>query len=129
MIVNLIITIIIEALVMAGLTKSAEWCRYNLYCNLVTNPIINLFIRLWLYCYWLIVYGYVPYWGVVTANLGFIDYYLPFILGEAAVIFAEMFIYEIITKSNRKKCLLYSVITNGVSAIIGIIIMLVGDFN
>lgn len=120
MIFALIATIIIEALVMWLLTKSGKWCKYNFYCNLVTNPLLNIFIFLFARFYVFIKTG-----SIVLIRAGgdsFWEYYLPLFIGEIAVLFSEMKLYELMTGEERKTCFKYSLITNLVSATFGIIL-------
>lgn len=108
MLLPLILTILTEGLVMYMLTHSGVWCKYNLYCNMVTNPLINLAVRV---TYRLFQNPIPSFW-------------LPLIAGEVAVVYAEMRIYEEITLNSRGICFKYSLVTNSVSALIGLIIVI-----
>lgn len=110
MLLALILTILIEWVVMWLLTHSINMCKYNLYCNLVSNPLFNLFM------------GFTGY--LLNSRLGLgsgLCYFIPFFIGEPLVFWFEMKIYMLITYKDRRECLRLSVITNGISAIAGVI--------
>jgi len=113
LIIALVLTIIIEAAVMYLLTQSWEWCRFNLYCNLVTNPLLN---------FALLGTGYV-FKGMEDSVLrALLSYYVPLVIGEAVVFYSEGWLYSLMTDCPKKKCYRLSVITNAVSAAIGLVI-------
>lgn len=123
MIFALILTIAVEAIVMWLLTKSKEWCKYNVYCNMVTNPLLNIFVFLFVR-----ISAFIRTGGIFLfyfSNNDLYDYYLPMVIGEIFVVIAEMKIYELLTKEKRSLCFKYSLITNLVTAILGVIINVV----
>ena len=114
MILALVLTIIIEWVVMWLLTHSVAMCKYNLYCNMVTNPILNLIL------------SGVMYFLSEKMMLGASEcYFIPLIILEPAVVFSEMAIYRLITGKRKKECFKLSLLTNLVSALAGILWFLV----
>lgn len=114
MIIALVLTILIEGPVMLKLTSDKEWVKYNLYCNLVTNPILNVILAL--------LREVVPYRSQVQKML--LTYYLPLTVLEVVVVFVEAWFYTLMTNETKKECFRRSLITNGVSAGVGIIVSL-----
>ena len=110
MIRTLIMTIIIEWVVMWLLTHSIDMCKYNLYCNLVTNPIMNLLLG----CAMLAC----KRWFAMTETA---SYFIPLMILEPIVVFAEMQILKLITREASARCFKLSFITNAVSALIGVV--------
>lgn len=105
LILALTLTIIIEGIVMLILTRSLEWVKFNLYVNLVTNPVLNI-------SFWLIFY----FFGVA--------YRLPvYIVGEILVIVVESLFYILMSHENLKICLLRAAATNAVSVLLGALIL------
>lgn len=99
MLFALAVTIVIEGIVMLGLTRTMRWVYYNLLCNMVTNPVLNLAVTIILR----ITGGGRPaYWACV-------------VIGEAAVVVSEAELYHVMTGEKRGKCYLRSFVTNGIS--------------
>ncbi len=112
MLIALVTTVFIEGLVMFFLTRSKEWVKYNLYCNLVTNPLLNLALVGINY-----IFGGIE--NPVTKVV--VTYYIPVIILEAIVFFVEGLLYSLMADAEKKQCFRLSVITNAISATIGII--------
>jgi len=108
----LLVTILAEALTMYFLTKSKEWVSYNFYCNIVTNPLLNLAL-----------YGTHILFRNLTSPLlvALFGYYIPLIILEAVVFWSEGYLYTLMTDTDTKKCFRLSIISNSVSAALGII--------
>lgn len=112
MLIALVTTVFIEGLVMYFLTKSKEWVKYNLYCNLVTNPLLNFALMGIKY-----LFGNI---GNPIAKV-MVTYYIPVIILEAIVFFVEGLLYSLMADATKKQCFRLSIITNAVSAAAGII--------
>lgn len=123
MVFALVSTILIEAFVMWRLTRSKQWCTYNLYCNMVTNPLLNIFIFVYVRIRQLVRTGSFPLY--YSSFNDFQGYYLPMIIGEVLVVYSEMRIYELLTKENKSVCFRYSLITNLVSTLFGVVLKIV----
>lgn len=98
----LIATILIEGIVTILVTRSWKWVWYNFLCNIVTNPLLNLSISFFvnkIYGSWIYV----------------------FIIGEAVVLFSEMWLLKLMSGETYKKCFFISLITNLVSCVAGLI--------
>lgn len=102
----LLLTIFIEAIAMFALTRSSSWVFYNLLCNLVTNPTLNVIL-------FLLLIFYVP----TTI------YYAGVIIGEILVLFAETLLYKLLTTSGYRTCFLRSLITNLCSFLFGLLLL------
>ena len=123
MVFALVSTILIEAFVMWRLTGSKQWCTYNLYCNMVTNPLLNIFIFVYVRIRQLVKTGSFPLY--YSGFNDFQGYYLPMLIGEVLVVYSEMRIYELLTKENKSVCFRYSLITNLVSTLFGVVLKIV----
>lgn len=102
----LILTIFIEAAAMFVLTRSAVWVFYNLLCNLVTNPILNLLLAVLM---------------LFTDSAAI--YYAALALGEGAVLAAEAKIYRLLSDESYPLCFRRSLITNLLSFLLGSILL------
>lgn len=123
MIAALIETIIIEALVMWIITKSPLWCKYNLYCNLVTNPLLNLF--LFFITRFIGLFRTGAFTFIYISSHQFTDYYIPMLVGEIIVVLAEAKLYERLTNETKSICFKRSLITNLISVTCGLIINII----
>lgn len=112
MITALIITIITEIIVVYVLTKSKEWAKYNLLCNMLTNPLLNMSL-----------------WGLsflgrniesMASRLVW-TYYLPLVILEILVIWSEGYLYGLMSEYPSKICYRVSIITNCVSIVVGLL--------
>lgn len=102
----LFLTIVIEGLVMLALTGSKKWVYYNLLVNLVTNPLLNIALGiLWLF----------------SSNR--VLYRVAVAIGEVAIFVGEAVLYRAMTGELRKKCYIRSIVTNGLSFLLGLLIM------
>lgn len=104
MIYALVLTIIIEGVAMFILTRSKEWVKCNILCNMVTNPILNISLFVLVY-----------FTGLSWYSLGVF-------IGEAIVFTSEALLYKLMTGKGILKCIIYSVITNALSLVLGNII-------
>ena len=120
----LIITIVLEGALMLLLTRSLKWAQYNLYCNLVTNPILNL-------CLMFIPYFAARKSGFDAAGIGplsleapavmTLSYNITFIAGEIIVLITEGLLYRLLTKEKYIKCFALSLFTNAFSMAAGLL--------
>lgn len=91
---------------MLALTRSKEWVYYNLLCNLVTNPTLNLTLNFVVY----------PLFGTFAA------YRIGVAIGELLVFVGEAHLYRAMSGEVRSKCYMRSLITNGASFLLGLLI-------
>lgn len=99
--VALLTTVVIEGAVMLALTRNWNWVRQNLYCNLVTNPLLNLT---------LVLLRPAQFRWLLIAVL------------ELAVLFGEAGLYRAMSGTRFRRCLLYSFVTNAASFAAGFLI-------
>lgn len=112
----LFLTLVIESLVMLALTRSKKWVYYNLLCNLVTNPTLNIL---------LIVIAKITdnfYEWIFESDFNII-YYICVAIGEVLVVIGEAHLYRAMTGETRGKCYIRSLVTNGASFFIGLLLM------
>lgn len=118
MLIALLLTIVIEDVVTRFLTHSGEWEKYNLYCNCITNPIVNLlllFISTNLQS--------LEIFSNCTKREQFLFFYLlPLLPLEILVVFTETCFYRFMSGEDQKKCFKISLVTNAISATAGIIL-------
>lgn len=112
MISALIITIVTEIIITYILTKSKEWAKYNLFCNMLTNPLLNMS---------LLGFSILGRNIETMANKMILTYYLPLLVLEILVIWAEGYLYGLMSEYPAKMCYRVSVITNGVSIVAGLL--------
>lgn len=94
-----LISSLFEAPVIWIMTKSLRWVKYNLLCNMVTNPILNLVL--------------------VLIGERRAAYYLALFVGEILVVVAEGMIYYRLMSCDKRDCLIRSMASNLFSAIVG----------
>lgn len=99
----LLLTIFIEAIAMFALTRSSSWVFYNLLCNLVTNPSLNVALLLLL-------------WFSASSTV----YFIAVTIGEILVLTAETVLYKLLTSSGYRTCFIRSLITNLCSFLFGL---------
>lgn len=99
----LILTIIIEGIVMLIMTRSKKWVYYNLLCNMLTNPLLNLSLF------------------AMSLTLGKNAYYITLVIGEIIVLFGEAWLYNLMTSEKFKVCFIRSLVTNCCSLLIGML--------
>lgn len=97
----LVLTVIIEAVVIFLLTRSAEWVKFSLYVNLVTNPLLNLGLQ---------------YYFMKSGSDSRLQAY---IIGEALVYLVEAILYRLLSRQKPFHCIMRSVIANTVSVVLG----------
>ena len=97
------LTILIEGIVIFAVTRDSQKVKHNLYCNLMTNPLLNLVAIL------------------VTIILGVKAYYIWIVIGEILVLLSEWQLYLLFGEKSSKKAFFYSFITNAVSLGTGIL--------
>lgn len=102
----LVLTLCIEAPVMLVVTRSKKWVYYNVLCNLLTNPLLNIVLTI--------------VWRI-SRDMGV--YHTFVAIGEVLVLFGEAALYRAMTGESLKKCGLCSLITNGASFLLGLIII------
>lgn len=105
MFIALILTVVIEAAVMFAMTRSKEWVKFNLYCNLITNPLLNLGLM------------------YVTRHAEGL-YFFALLTGELLVLISEWILYKLMSDANSAKCFVRSLVTNAVSCAIGLFLSL-----
>lgn len=113
MILALVLTVLTEGVIMFLLTGSKEWVKYNVYCNFVTNPLLNLA---------LLGMSYLCADMENAALRALFSYYLPVVLLEVLVFWGEGRLYFMMTNAPKKFCIRLSVLTNMVSAAVGVVI-------
>ena len=79
---------------------------YNLLCNLLTNPVLNLGL-----------------YGAACLGAGLSLIRVLIIIGEICVVAAEYRLYRIMSHESRRLCLFLSLITNAASYLTGLLIM------
>ena len=112
MLIALILTIVSEGIVTYILTKSKTWLKLNLYCNLLTNPLLNLILAL---------IGFLGKYIESTQYRMFISYYLPLVILEIIVFGVEGHLYWLMGADSKKMCYRVSLITNCCSIVVGVI--------
>lgn len=101
---NLVFTSIVEGIIILLIMKRLEYVKYNFYCNLSTNLILNIVILL------------------LVSLFGYRYYYSFVAVGEFIVLFFECWMYSLFTDLNFNKRLGISFFTNLASFILGIFI-------
>ena len=96
MILALVLTVITEGVIMFFLTGSKEWVKYNVYCNFVTNPLLNLV---------LLGMSYLCADMENAVLRALFSYYLPVILLEVLVFWGEGRLYFMMTNAPKKYCI------------------------
>lgn len=102
LLIALLLTVLIEGIVVLCLTRSFEWVKFNLYCNLVTNPLLNIVL-------WVLL----PALRVST-GIGVM------VAGEIIVVLTETLLYKFMTKAHWNHCALVSLISNLISVLVGV---------
>lgn len=106
LLIPFLLTVVIEGITMLLLTRSFKWVCYNLLCNMVTNPVMNILLFL------------------ITLRFGTTAvYYLAVVIGELAILFLEAWFYRKMTEASSKKCFLRSLITNALSFSLGLVLV------
>lgn len=101
-ILPLVFTIIIEGITIWILTKRKKWLHYNVLCNTFTTLLLN----------------YVEVYLVSS------EYYINTVIcGTLISIILEAILYIVLIHEDKKKCFIYSLISNLVSTALGIIIL------
>lgn len=104
LLLNLLLTILIEGLVAVLLFRSREMVYYSFLCNLLTNPTLNLLllvaVRLW---------GYSAY-GFVLLIL------------ELAAIFVEAYVLKLLCRFSNRRAVAVSGFLNVLSCVMGMLI-------
>lgn len=98
------LTIFIEGIVILAVTRDKVKLKHNIYCNLMTNPLLNLIAIL------------------VTIILGVKAYYIWIVIGEILVLLSEWRLYILFGEKSSEKAFFYSFITNAVSLTAGILL-------
>lgn len=112
MLTALIVTIVVEGVVMYCLTHSLQWVRNNIYCNMVTNPILN---------FTLLGLG-ILFQDITNPVLNaIVTYFAPLIIMEAFVFWGEGRLYNLMTHEPLNRCYRLSIITNAFSMTAGLI--------
>ena len=103
LIAALLLTVVTEGLALLLLTRSREWVLWSVYCNLITNPLLNLTLRL-----------FRPLPG----------FRYPIVLAvlEGIVILSEAAMYRGMSRQSVGRCLLCSCLANAASVLIGILV-------
>lgn len=118
MLIALILTIVSEGIVTYILTKSKTWLKLNLYCNLLTNPLLNLILALT---------GFLGKYIESTQYRMFISYYLPLVILEIIVFGVEGHLYWLMGADSKRTCYRVSFITNCFSIAVGVVYVFIYD--
>lgn len=102
----LLLTVLTEGAVAFLMTRKARYVLYNYWCNLLTNPLLNLML--------FAVRGMHPPGAVI---------WLCILCGEAAVFFGEAYLCKRMDggKQARRWYLRFSLLTNAASFLLGLI--------
>lgn len=98
-------TILLEGIPILFLKNKKTWWKASILCNVVTNPILNVIVLL------LPVLLREANWVVGVV----------FVL-EVAVVFFEAWFYRLMLGNTYKACLMFSLIANGISFVVGSIL-------
>ena len=102
----LLLTLVIEGIVIYIATKSVKWLLFSIPVNGLTNPILNLCLIL-----------------VSLYSGSTILYIIVLVVLELAAVAAEAALYRAFSNIKLKTCLLISAAANGISVVLGFIIM------
>ncbi|MDO4568368.1 MAG: hypothetical protein Q4B99_05340 [Clostridia bacterium] len=91
------LTAAVESAAVCLLSRSAETVKCSLLCNLLTNPALNALLALAVYA------------------LGMWAYLPVLVLGEAAALFIEAYLYRRVCGETRGRALLLSAVANAAS--------------
>ena len=111
MLTALIHTCIIEAAVtfvivcIRGFKDNRRMIFYNLLCNMLTNPLLNLSL-----------------FGAARLGAGHTLIMIMIAVGEICVVISEYGLYRLMSSQSRSFCLILSLVTNVVSYLAGLII-------
>ena len=101
LLVCLLITILIEGVCTAIMTRSFQLVKCNVYCNLMTNPLLNMIAML------------------IIINFSRSFYYAWVVIGEFIVLFGEMLLYRLFSDLSIKRSFILSLVTNLLSFTLG----------
>lgn len=104
--ISLFITMILEFMPALFMKNKVNWIKASILCNVVTNPVLNLFLFL-------------------ISDFPMEIFILAIIVCEIVVLILEANIYKKALNKSTKVCLAYSAIANLSSCIIGSFIWLV----
>ncbi|MBQ5310842.1 MAG: hypothetical protein ILP19_02210 [Oscillospiraceae bacterium] len=99
----LVLTIIIEGTVVYIITKDTKMLRYSIYCNLMTNPLLNLI-------------------GILFALISHNAFIIWTAVGETAVLISEAALYRLFGDVSKKKAIILSAAANLCSFISGLLL-------
>ena len=100
----LTLTVVIEGLAVFALFSRKDYLYYSFLANLLTNPALNLLLS-----------ALITYLGV--------SYYYPVLLIlEFTVVLVEAYVYRYLTELSWKHCLLLSLVLNGLSFLLGLVV-------
>ena len=102
--VNLAITVVVEATVIWLLFRKGTFVYYSFLCNLLTNPALNLLL-------------------LIAVNfLGMKYYYAILVPLEIIVVLVETYVYRLLCKFSTKKAFSVSLLANVISFGVGLVI-------
>lgn len=106
----LVLTVVIEGTITLCITRKARYLLFNLWCNALTNPLLNLML-----------------FGIRCLTDTAWIYWCCVLLGEIAVLFAEFAVYRLADtkKQNTGWYFRLSLVTNAVSFSLGEILALI----
>ncbi|MBQ4486844.1 MAG: hypothetical protein K6G68_03955 [Oscillospiraceae bacterium] len=100
----LILTVIIEGAVMILMTRDKDKLKHSVYCNLMTNPLLNLI-------------------GLLVFNIFSYKAYIIYVaVGELIVFVSEAKLYGLFGEKSAKKAYLMSFAANMCSFLSGLIL-------
>ena len=103
----LILTVIIEGTAVMIITKSRKVLLHSVYCNLMTNPLLNLI-------------------GLLISFYSRGAFIAWIVIGEAAVVLSEAALYRLFGDMEKKRSYIISFIANLCSFKAGLIINRIG---
>lgn len=108
MLFALALTVVIECIVIYFIMKSVQWIKYSIYCNFITNPLLNFIITM------AIVEIYSR-----TFDKNMITLWMCIMVMEAGVFGIEGLLYYLMSDSDMRTCFKCSIVANVVSVLCG----------
>ena len=104
--ISCLLTVLIELIPAAFMPERKKWMKTSIFCNVITNPVLNLFMF------------------VVLGTDVYLTYIMAFgIAAEIVVAFSEAYIYKNMIGVSWKKSIKFSFAANSLSFVVGSIVM------
>ena len=87
------------------LKRAGRMVYYNLLCNMLTNPLLNLSL-----------------YGAVLLGAGRGTVTVLTVIGEICVVASEYGLYRLMSRESRRLCLVLSIVTNAASYLVGLLL-------